>query len=230
MNVCSVQREFKGKGTAVARSPETNELLRAATRDAILAHALRLFARHGYDRTSIRMLAASAGIATGLVYSHFASKDDLLRAIFDESVRDVEASFAAAGAAPPERRIEALVRAAFDGVRRHEEFWRLSYGVRMQSAVLAGLGDTFQQWASRIRATLEGYFRESGVDDPALDAAVLFATIDGVAQHYVLDPDRYPLDAVAARVIARFGSIGERRSRSRPPAPGDAVRPRPRGS
>ena len=55
-------------------------------------------------------------------------------------VADVRASFALADAAPPSERLERLVRGSFEILRRNMPFWRLSYGVRMQPAVLAGLG------------------------------------------------------------------------------------------
>jgi hypothetical protein len=55
-----------------------------------------------------------------------------------------------------------------------------------------------------IRQTLEPYLREDAAEQPELDAAILFAVIDGAAQHYVLDPDRYPLDALVERINSRF--------------------------
>ena len=51
---------------------------RARIRDA----ALRLFANHGVDGTTIRHIAADAGVSGGLVRHHFGSKDDL-RAVCD---------------------------------------------------------------------------------------------------------------------------------------------------
>jgi AcrR family transcriptional regulator len=200
------------------RSPESNKRIREESRAKILAHALRLFAQHGYDRTSVRMLAESAGISPGLLYNYYPGKEALLRAIFERGLGDVEESFAVARAAPPGARVEAVVRGAFDVLRRNEEFWRLSYGVRMQSAVLVGLGDATKRWAEALRSALEGYLRDDGSTEPATDAAILFAVIDGVAQHYVLDPDRYPLDSVVERVVARFGAVSTRAR----PTPGRA--------
>lgn len=187
------------------RSPELNERLRAASRARIVEHALRLFAEHGYERTSVKMIAGAAGVSQGLLYNYFEGKDALLRAIFEASMGDVAASFAAAEAEPdPARRIEALIRASFDILRRNRLFWRLSYGVRMQAAVLEGLGDRIHQWTAAIRATLERFLRETGADDPEVEAAILFALIDGVSQHYVLDPEHYPLDDVAARIVEMY--------------------------
>jgi AcrR family transcriptional regulator len=196
----------------IPRSPATNEQLRAASRARILEHALALFAQHGYERTSVKMIAESAGVAQGLLYNYFASKDALLRAIFEESMRDVRESFRRAErAGPPERRVEALLRASFDILRRNQRFWRLSYGVRMQPAVLAGLGEDVFAWTAAVRRTLEGYLAEAGVRRPEVEAAVLFALIDGVSQHYVLDPEHYPLDAVTEVVVARYRAAASRR-------------------
>ena len=97
-----------------------------------------------------------------------------------------------------------LVRGAFTILRRNQDFWRLSYGLRMQPGVLAGLGKRTSEWTMVIRATLTRYLRELDVDEPELEAAVLFALIDGVSQHYVLEPSTYPLDAVADQIIRRF--------------------------
>jgi hypothetical protein len=44
-----------------------------------------------------------------------------------------------------------------------------------------------------------------------VDAALLFALIDGASQHYVLDPKGYPLDEVADGIIALFTRKSARR-------------------
>lgn len=187
------------------RTNEQNETLRADSRARILDHALRLFAEHGYEATSVRMIAQAAGIAQGLLYNYFTSKDQLLYAIFEQSMADVRESFAQAeDARDPRPQIERLIRGSFAMVRHHRLFWQLSYSVRMQRAVLAGLGDDLHAWTATIRMTLEGYFRAAGAAEPAIEAAILFAVIDGVAQHYVLDPERYPLQAVEDMLVAKY--------------------------
>jgi AcrR family transcriptional regulator len=52
--------------------PETD------TRDRILKSALRLFAKLGYDGTTTRDLAESAGIAEGTLFRHFPNKKAIL--------------------------------------------------------------------------------------------------------------------------------------------------------
>ena len=50
------------------------------TRDRILASARELFARNGIDRTSIRAVAAGAGVDAALVHHYFGTKQQLFAA------------------------------------------------------------------------------------------------------------------------------------------------------
>lgn len=188
------------------RTEQQNQALRDESRAKIIATALHLFGANGYERTTVRQIAETAHVAQGLLYSHFASKDELLRVIFQQSVQHVFESFARAEQGDPSRSpVARIIVAAFAVLRDHRDFWRLSYGVRMQQSVLAVLGPTLTDWTASIRTTLERALRQSGVAQPDIAAAILFATIDGVAQHYVLDPEHYPLDAVVEALIQHYG-------------------------
>jgi AcrR family transcriptional regulator len=186
------------------KSADQNQALKASSRAKLLAAALHRFARDGYAETSVKAVAQEAGVATGLLYSHFDGKEGLLRALFEQSMTDVRASFALADAAPPDQRLAALVRASVAIVREHFDFWRLGYAARTQPAVLAALGPALTTWTGDIISTLHGYLTELGSPEPAHDAQALFAQIDGMCQHYALDPIAYPIDHVAERVIARW--------------------------
>jgi AcrR family transcriptional regulator len=208
LNVRSVNSTVKRPDieASVARSAELNERMREASRRRILRAALRLFSARGYAATPIRLIASSAGISVGLLYNYFSTKEDLLGAIFEQSMRDVRASFDSAEAAPPAQRIERLVRSSFEILQANRDFWRMSYGVRMQPAVVAGLGQRLRAWTKTIQSTLVRYVADAGSTRPEIDAALLFALIDGVSQHYVLDPRGYPLGDVADRIIATFSA------------------------
>ncbi len=199
------------------RSPEANEKLRDESRSRILSASLRLFAELGYERATIKAIAAEAGISQGLIYAHFTSKAELLRAIFAQSMADVRASFAAAEAADaPSARIEGLLRASSEILRRNADFWRLSYSLRMQPGVLQELGSGLDDWTQSIVETLEGFLREVGAPDPAVDAELLFALIDGMSQHYVLDPDDFPLEACIERAVDFYRALPKRPKRRMP--------------
>jgi TetR/AcrR family transcriptional regulator, fatty acid metabolism regulator protein len=54
-------------------------------RKQILDAAIRVFAEHGYHGARVGDIAEDAGVAHGLLYHYFASKDDVLRTIFVEN-------------------------------------------------------------------------------------------------------------------------------------------------
>jgi AcrR family transcriptional regulator len=53
------------------------------TRDALLAAATPLFARNGYDGTSIRAITQQAGANLGAITYHFGTKEALYEAVLD---------------------------------------------------------------------------------------------------------------------------------------------------
>src|SRR5712671_4855938 len=54
------------------------------TKERILAAALELFKKDGYEATTMRMVADAAGVSLGNAYYYFASKELLLQAFFQE--------------------------------------------------------------------------------------------------------------------------------------------------
>jgi len=55
------------------------------TRENILEAARQLFVQQGYHGTSMRQIAARAGIALGSLYNHFANKDEVFHVVFVEN-------------------------------------------------------------------------------------------------------------------------------------------------
>ena len=57
-------------------APQSSE----ATRKSIATAAARLFAEHGYEKTSVRAIGAAAGVDPALIIRYFGSKEDLFLA------------------------------------------------------------------------------------------------------------------------------------------------------
>ncbi len=82
-----------------------------AQRDAIVAAAIAVLTEHGYRGCSVAAVAARAGVATGTVYKHFASKAELVGEVFERVVSGEVAAVAAAAAIPgaPAERVVAVL-------------------------------------------------------------------------------------------------------------------------
>lgn len=80
----------------------------AATKDALLVAARRVFAERGFDRTTVRDIATLAGVNQALLFRYFGSKEKLFRAVLDRAGRE------RLTATHPERLLEAALRSLLD--------------------------------------------------------------------------------------------------------------------
>jgi len=62
---------------------------RAATTEAILKAGRRLFGEQGFAATTMDDIAEAARVAKGAVYHHFAAKEAVFEAVFDQVSRDL---------------------------------------------------------------------------------------------------------------------------------------------
>jgi AcrR family transcriptional regulator len=131
-------------------SPVRRRIGADARRAQILAAAEDLFLREGIGQTSMRRIASGAGVTATLLYKHFASKDDLLKAIAESFFRELGVALddAVHGLTEPVARAKAFMRAyvtfginnpraynltfmtALPGLRRGEEMKRFREKLR----------------------------------------------------------------------------------------------------
>ena len=202
------------------RSPEQFDTLRRESQEKLERAALTVFARLGFQRATVRDVARESGVSQGLLYHYFRTKDELLVAVFRRGTADVAAALGTASATgTPQERLEAFVRRSFRLLDEHRDYWRLNHLVRQDAAAVAALGEALHVWTAGIAEALGALLSALGHDeDTPARARLLFAAIDGVAQHYLLDPSGYPLRGVADALVATFGA-----------APAQPASPRPTG-
>ncbi|MGU9805265.1 UNVERIFIED_CONTAM: TetR/AcrR family transcriptional regulator [Pseudomonas sp. CM11] len=58
-----------------------------SARGKLLQTAAHLFRNKGFERTTVRDLASAVGIQSGSIFHHFKSKDEILRAVMEETIR-----------------------------------------------------------------------------------------------------------------------------------------------
>ena len=84
----------------------------AEKRKRILEAAIRVFAEHGYHGSRVGDIAEDAGVAHGLLYHYFASKEDVLRTIFVENWGQLIVRFRAVETSdePAEKKLEGIAK------------------------------------------------------------------------------------------------------------------------
>lgn len=68
----------------------TNDSRRIRKTHALIRDvALRLFSTHGYEGTSMRQIASEVGVNAASLYNHYPSKQSILAAICDQTMREL---------------------------------------------------------------------------------------------------------------------------------------------
>lgn len=179
----------------------------------LLAIARRLFARKGYDKTSLRDIAEEAKITKAALYYHFPNKDALYEQVVIESMQGLLdlVQAAVADAKTPTERVRAFMAGSAQFLEDERDqwiagsnaFWQDASGQRREAAI--GLRDAYETLLRRCiqDGVKNGEFR--GVD-PAIAARMLLSALNLVARWHK-PGGRLSVPEVAAQYvdIALFG-------------------------
>ncbi len=115
------------------RSREATVRVKGQTRpvkERLLHVATRLFARHGFEGTSVQDIVDAAGVTKGAMYHYYDSKDDLLYEVYHQllTMQISHLEEIAAGAGSPEQRLRAaaadVVKTSLDNLDDMIVFFR----------------------------------------------------------------------------------------------------------
>jgi AcrR family transcriptional regulator len=122
----------------------------------ILDAAARLFCAQGYQGTTVRDIAQAVGILPGSLYAHFATKDDLLVAVYTRGVDQICQLVQAAvdRRSDPWERLEAACVAHLESVLRDDDYARVV--VRVRPADVASVSQRLVQERDRYEALWVG--------------------------------------------------------------------------
>ena len=128
----------------------------------ILDAAARLFRAQGFQGTSVRDIVRAVDMLPGSLYYHFATKEDLLAAVYAEGVRRISARVRAAiePLAGPWARLEAACVAHLEAILEDDDYAQVVIRVRPGDAPaaqprLTALRDEYEALLSRLVAELK---------------------------------------------------------------------------
>ena len=181
--------------------PGRREQHKLTTRRALEESALRLFARDGFDETSVDAIAADAGVSARTFFRYFATKDEVLDMGREErqaGLRTRIRTLAATDLGDLDVLREALVELA-RGFETDRERVQLRQRAAATSPVLRGrLYDTFASWEHVVARELGGDARARTL------AAVGFAVFRASTATWAADGGSLP--EIVERGFAVLGS------------------------
>ncbi|MEM6262606.1 MAG: TetR/AcrR family transcriptional regulator [Bacteroidota bacterium] len=185
------------------RSEAQFEEIRNKSKAKIKEAALELFARQGFDSTSMAQVAKKAGVAKGLPYNYFASKDELLMAVIEDLMKEGEHLIGQAFAIEdPKEKLKHIIETTFEWLQLHSDRFKLVTALSLQMDQLPPkIRDIVGQ---KFGANLEIFgplMKEAGLSATDDEALMFGAMMDGIAVQYMVMKDDYPLERIKAAIF-----------------------------
>jgi AcrR family transcriptional regulator len=204
----------------------------ADKRRMILDAAMRVFARQGFHTCRVSDIADEAGVAYGLVYHYFSSKDEILDTLFLERWNVMLGAIAEADRSHPSPREKLRAIAGFivDSYRHEPELMKVIVVEVTRAANTFGrthltkIREAYEQIAGIVaRAQADGVFRAEIT--PEFGALAFYGAIEQVLTRWIFDRDAVDEDELegAKRMIVETICRGLERDAA--PAAGAAASP-----
>ncbi|MGE3929079.1 MAG: TetR/AcrR family transcriptional regulator [Hyphomonadaceae bacterium] len=182
-----------------------SRLGRKSRREAIVNQAALSFYERGFDRTTVRDIAASAGMTSGSIFYHFATKEDLLSWVIREGLKlgHETAERELRGKTSPIEQYHALILGHLKALhdQRHTHKVSVREWDRLSAAARAELKQINNRYRERWLLVLSGLREESLLRaDPETTRRMLIASLNWTL-HY-RESDLADLDALALRMAA----------------------------
>ncbi len=197
----------------MGRSEELNIELRERSKAAILQAAMQLFAQKGYEKTSISAIAQAAGVAKGLVYNYFQSKEHLLEEVVLYGLQQMAHTLEGIEEATPAGMMDIIVEQTCQALESQIEFWKLYIALVTQVHAYERMRHIFENMMQGAMQTIRPILERLGVQNAEYHAKSFAATLDGMAIHYIFFGDAYPLRQVGEAVKTHYQLLIEKSSK-----------------
>lgn len=206
----SQPRKLENDGV-VWRNSADQEEQNSRKRRLILKTAARIFARDGYQKTTIDAIAAALRVTKPTIYYYFDNKEDLYFQITTLALNDLAVSLSENEGASGRDKLRQFCLL-------YGEFMLTDVGVCITAISDKDLGPAFRrrwraqktQFEARLRGILEEGRRDGSIviDDPMIFSAALFGALNWASQWF------NPKGRLSAKEVAdAFFSIFERAAR-----------------
>jgi len=186
----------------------------ARTRASFLREGRRLFAKRGFNATSVEAIAAKAGFTRGAFYANFSDKGDLFLTIIEQDRERDFGGFATQLETMPDDQI--LERFAdwmsttlvSDPLRR--AFAEFTVAANTSADHRRRVTENLRAIRSMSTQMLTKYCERNNIRlkvDHETFATIVVATVGGFAEQIRLDPDRVTTDTMAVALTALWDGM-----------------------
>lgn len=183
------------------RSPR---LTASARRAQLVEVARAVFAKHGYEATSVEEIAERAKVSKPVVYEHFGGKEGLYAVVVDREmdyvVRRISESLATG---TPRERVEQAALAFLTYVKDHPDGFAILAHDTPTATTRSGMSSLLNDVAERVNDVFASSFKSAGYDPRAapIYAHALIGMVTFVGQWWT-EAKKPPVEEVATHIAA----------------------------
>ena len=160
-------------------------------RKQLLDAAVRVFARRGYHGSRVGDIAEEAGVAHGLLYHYFSSKEDVLRTVFRENFVELLTRFRAVEEAeePAPDKLEGFAKILLRTWRNDPDLVTVMVREVARSPQLQGQVEEVREAFAVLQRVIEQGQREGSFRadvDPRFAAWIVYGGLEEVLTGWVL--------------------------------------------
>ncbi|HKP17086.1 MAG TPA: TetR/AcrR family transcriptional regulator [Gaiellaceae bacterium] len=160
-------------------------------RRQILSAAVRVFARKGYHSCRVGDITQEAGVAHGLLYHYFDSKEAVLETVFRETWSDVLEAFTAVETSgdPPREQLRHVAAILLRSWRREPDLVRVLVREVARSPQVQSKVDELRQVFEAIERIVAGGQRAGAIRsdlEPRLASWIFYGAIEEILTGWVL--------------------------------------------
>ena len=169
-------------------------------REQILDAALRLIGRSGREAVTHRAVAEEAGVPLGSTTYYFDSRDDLLGQALEHVARSEAERYARLGdqlrTAKTPRQLADMLMGELVSEVQDRTAYIAEYELWLEAGRRPELREAATAWCDAVQLAIAGAMENLGSTDPAADASLVVAAIDGLGER-VLGRVEDPAEAAA---------------------------------
>jgi AcrR family transcriptional regulator len=185
--------------SAIRRRPKTNQERVEESTLALIASAIQLFARQGYERTTAVEIGINAGFSRNMVRDRYGSKEALLQSVFDTFAELLLPAIRRERGGTGLDRVLGQLDDLLDAVEREPETMRAMIVLTFETpAALQNFSGWFDALIAEYEAELAGHLAAGEADgsvrkdlDPAREAEVFVSYAIGLCFRSALRRDGY---------------------------------------
>lgn len=123
----------------------------------LIRAAAKLFREKGYERTTVRDLAAAVGLQSGSLFHHFSSKEAILFAVIEEALETTvnHLQKAVLSSSDVKTRLKALIKAELESI-----LGETREGLAVTFFEWRGLSEEHRAWVDKMYLTYKGVWQD----------------------------------------------------------------------